>query len=189
MKRLSKSASDISNCKKKTYSTSPEEEEREFDHEGLYGKRAIRHDDDEGNTLFQIIFQSNSNLLYMWSSNWLCNGMFKINSIIGEWENTERPASAASSFSSPIGLGLDADGIRSSSRSAKSEGHGSRRKKERQKHGKKHAFAEVGIRSIGDQIHSSYKGKCLQFWMFSNTGDLYNRLLTSVMNIIMCPFI
>ena len=94
--------------------------------------------------------------------------IFKINSIIGEWENAERPASAASSFSSPIGLGLDADGIRSSSRSAKSEGHGSRRKKEHQKHGKKHAFAEVGIRSIGDQIHSSYKGKCLQFWMFSN---------------------
>ena len=84
-----------------------------------------------------------------------------INLIIGEWENTERPASAASSFSSPIGLGLDADGIRSSSRSAKSEGHGSRRKKERQKHGKKHAFTEVGIRSIGDQIHSSYKGICL----------------------------
>ena len=65
MKRLSKSASDISNCKKKTYSTSPEEEEREFDHEGLYGKRAIRHDDDEGNTLFQIIFQSNSNLFIL----------------------------------------------------------------------------------------------------------------------------
>ena len=52
MKRLSKSASDISNCKKKTYSTSPEEEAREFDHEGLYGKRAIRHDDDEGNNNF-----------------------------------------------------------------------------------------------------------------------------------------
>ena len=93
-----------------------------------------------------------------------------INLTIGEWENAERPASAASSFSSPIGLGLDADGIRSSSRSAKSEGHGSRRKKEHQKHGKKHAFTEVGIRSIGDQIHSSYKGKCLQFRMFSNTG-------------------
>lgn len=61
MKRLSKSASDISNCKKKTYSTSPEEEAREFDHEGLYGKRAIRHDDDEGNTLFQKIFQANFN--------------------------------------------------------------------------------------------------------------------------------
>ena len=39
MKRLSKSASDISNCKKKTYSTSPEEEEREFDHENNYGHR------------------------------------------------------------------------------------------------------------------------------------------------------
>ena len=59
MKRLSKSASDISNCKKKTYSTSPEEEAREFDHEGLYGKRAIRHDDDEGNNLFKKTFQSN----------------------------------------------------------------------------------------------------------------------------------
>ena len=64
MKRLSKSASDISNCKKKTYSTSPEEEEREFDHEGLYGKRAIRHDDDEGNTLFQHNISSQFQLIY-----------------------------------------------------------------------------------------------------------------------------
>lgn len=30
MKRLSKSASDISGCKKKTYSTSPEEETKDF---------------------------------------------------------------------------------------------------------------------------------------------------------------
>ena len=47
MKRLSKSASDISNCKKKTYSTSPEEEEREFDHEGHYGSRKYGGEDDE----------------------------------------------------------------------------------------------------------------------------------------------
>ena len=49
MKRLSKSASDISNCKKKTYSTSPEEEEREFDHENNYGhRRGGGEYDDEG---------------------------------------------------------------------------------------------------------------------------------------------
>ena len=70
--------------------------------------------------------------------------------MIGDWEH--RPASAASSYSSPIGLGHEnADGIRSSSRSARSEGHGSR--------SKKHAYAEVGIRNVGDQIHSAYKGK------------------------------
>ena len=83
---------------------------------------------------------------------------------IGQWQSAHRPASAASSYSSPIGLGLEADGIRSSSRSAKSEGHGSRRAKELQKHrhGKNQAYAEVGIRNIGDQIHSSYKGNCVK---------------------------
>ena len=52
MKRLSKSASDISNCKKKTYSTSPEEEEREFDQESHYGNRGGR-EDDEGKEIFR----------------------------------------------------------------------------------------------------------------------------------------
>ena len=53
MKRLSKSASDISNCKKKTYSTSPEEENREFDHESNYTERRGAEDlDDEGNVYF-----------------------------------------------------------------------------------------------------------------------------------------
>ena len=77
--------------------------------------------------------------------------------IIGDWEH--RPASAASSYSSPIGLGHEnADGIRSSSRSARSEGHGTR--------SKKHAYAEVGIRNVGDQIHSAYKGKNKIFTFF-----------------------
>ena len=53
MKRLSKSASDISNCKKKTYSTSPEEEEREFDQESHYGNRRGREDDEEGKDIFR----------------------------------------------------------------------------------------------------------------------------------------
>ena len=53
MKRLSKSASDISNCKKKTYSTSPEEEAIEFDPENNYGHRRARDGgDDEGTTRF-----------------------------------------------------------------------------------------------------------------------------------------
>ena len=78
--------------------------------------------------------------------------------MIGEWENSQRPASAASSYSSPIGLGLEADGIRSSSRSAKSEGRGSRGSKGKNKYGKQHKYAEVGIRNVGDQIHSAYKG-------------------------------
>ena len=79
--------------------------------------------------------------------------------MIGDWEH--RPASAASSYSSPIGLGHEnADGIRSSSRSARSEGHGSR--------SKKHAYAEVGIRNVGDQIHSAYKGKTCFLISFKN---------------------
>ena len=78
----------------------------------------------------------------------------------GQWQNAQRPASAASTYSSPTGLGLEDDGIRSSSRSAKSEGHGSRGAKElrKNKHGKLHTYGEAGIRNIGDQIHSSYKG-------------------------------
>lgn len=55
MKRLSKSASDISNCKKKTYSTSPEEEAKEFDHEGHYGNRRNTDGDDEGEILCGIM--------------------------------------------------------------------------------------------------------------------------------------
>ena len=53
MKRLSKSASDISNCKKKTYSTSPEEEEREFDQENNYGNRRGGEDDEEGKEIIR----------------------------------------------------------------------------------------------------------------------------------------
>ena len=43
MKRLSKSASDITNCKKKTHSTSPEEEARELEWDGgsQYGSSKI----------------------------------------------------------------------------------------------------------------------------------------------------
>ena len=73
---------------------------------------------------------------------------------IEEWEETQRPASAAGSYSSPIGLGFEAGGIRSSTRSTKSE----LQSKELKTHKKKQTFAEVGIRSIGDQIHSVYKG-------------------------------
>ena len=47
MKRLSKSASDISNCKKKSYSTSPEEENREFDDASNYRDRRRGDDPDE----------------------------------------------------------------------------------------------------------------------------------------------
>ena len=56
MKRLSKSASDISNCKKKTYSTSPEEEEREFDHESNYGNRRGGEYDEDGKRYFKFIY-------------------------------------------------------------------------------------------------------------------------------------
>ena len=55
MKRLSKSASDISNCKKKTYSTSPEEEEREFDHESNYGNRRGGEYDEDGKRYFKFM--------------------------------------------------------------------------------------------------------------------------------------
>ena len=52
MKRLSKSASDITNCKKKSYSTSPEEEAKEFDHASQSAsRRAVEDGGDEGERL------------------------------------------------------------------------------------------------------------------------------------------
>ena len=87
----------------------------------------------------------------------------------GDDETNPRPASAASSYSSPGGLGLEDDGIRSSTRSAKSEGRqpsGFRSKKALDKRGHRthQTFAEVGIRNIGGQIsHSLYKGTCRTF--------------------------
>ena len=52
MKRLSKSASDITNCKKKSYSTSPEEEAKEFDHASQSASRRVVEDGgDEGELL------------------------------------------------------------------------------------------------------------------------------------------
>ena len=63
MKRLSKSASDISNCKKKTYSTSPEEEEREFDHESNYGNRRGGEYDEDGKRYFKFICTPSTNFV------------------------------------------------------------------------------------------------------------------------------
>ena len=64
MKRLSKSASDISNCKKKTYSTSPEEENREFDHAINYTHRRGTDDlDDEGMIQFNCPVKERKNTI------------------------------------------------------------------------------------------------------------------------------
>lgn len=80
----------------------------------------------------------------------------------GDDDHNLRPSSAASSYSSPCDLGLEDDGIRSSTRSAKSEGHhsfGTRGAHALEKHAQRtrQTFAEVGIRNIGVRLGTVMK--------------------------------
>ena len=92
--------------------------------------------------------------------------------------NDGRPLSAASSYSHPGCFGLEGDGsIRTSTRSEKVSG--AKNGKESRKRKIQHKFAEVGIRNVGDQIHTVYKGKtayskgrnCKEHYTVASTGD------------------
>lgn len=113
MKRLSKSATDLSGCKKKTHSSSPDEEEKE-----LHYTTPTNVSDDEAGAC-------------------------------------QRPLSAASTRSVPDYSLDNVNGIRSSARSTTSEKSA---KKKAKKIKKAKQPSEVGIRNVGGQIHSVYKG-------------------------------
>lgn len=111
MKRLSKSASDLSGCKKKTHSTSPEEEEKD-----MVPYSTPTHASDDEHT---------------------------------------RPSSAASTRSVP-------EFPASSGSRAKVKkpltGTLSRKARKLFKANKQQQPSEVGIRNVGGQIHSAYRG-------------------------------
>ena len=122
MKRLSKSASDLSGCKKKTHSTSPEEEEK------------------------NVPFSTPSN----------------VSDDENEGQNT-RPSSAASTRSVP-------EFPASSTKQKKPlTGTLSRKAKKLFKVTKSQPTSEVGIRNVGGQIHSAYRGHQV------STIDIYSK--------------
>ena len=128
MKRLSKSASDLSGCKKKTYSTSPEEEEKE----GPFS--TPRHVSDG-----------------------------EADEEDGDGAGGLRPSSAASTRSVPEFPANSSSG-RSSAKSRKTPLTGTLGRKARKLFKVKHKPeqqqppSEVGIRNVGGQIHSAYRG-------------------------------
>ena len=103
MKRLSKSASDLSGCKKKSHSTSPEEEQ----HPAPFAT-PTHGSEDEGD------------------------------------EDRVRPSSAASTRSVP--------------EEGYAKKHAKKHKKKKAAEASAQAPSEVGIRNVGGQIHSVYRG-------------------------------
>ena len=126
MKRLSKSASDLSGCKKKTHSTSPEEEEKD-----LPMPNANASDEDE---------------------------------------DGQRPASAASCRSVPE---ISASASKRSKDKSSLSGTLSRKAKKLRSKAtsyKQQPSSEVGIRTVGGQIHSVYRGHhqvCSSYYMWA----------------------
>ena len=126
MKRLSKSASDISGCKKKTHSTSPEEEEKEGAFSTPTHVSADEADEEDDGSLHGL--------------------------------GGPRPSSAASTRSVPE---FPATSTSSEKRKTPLTGTLGRKAKKLLKVNKKPEPlqpSEVGIRNVGGQIHSAYRG-------------------------------
>ncbi len=137
MKRLSKSASDLSGCKKKTHSTSPDEEEKDV----VPFSTPTNVSDDEGH------------------------------------DGHTRPSSAASTRSVPEFPASSSGGKKSKPLT----GTLTRKAKKLFKANKQQQPSEVGIRNVGGQIHSAYRGHQVSTFSASSSRfgiDLFSKMGT-----------